>query len=878
MSITSLRKKRLIELKNDIEAIVGSKVVGLDFISVGSDIREYDVHLLHGNPQSYLKHLGDKYFSRGCPSLLFYPSREVFFEFPADKSSRPHPPLKLDFLQERIVQETNVEWIGKDAESWNLNLSAWLESIKGFDSRISHFAFVKHEVGTINQRFYTALFVYLDQEGGFDKKYYQNLIKSFLYLDALEYLVPRQLEAIRSKAIESTLSKLLARNFSHHIGSHVTIRANSKALEAIAEESLKQQSRKLQRVVKDKSELSQIEKNNRPDFLKRAWALKDRLDTYELERNEFVADTGRSLKPMHFFKDVLKPFIENRLLMRYIAASEGYTVRDGQNRFQIHPLLSGEKIEFRYGDDQKGFIYPYSFQELADQQMLNSCRFYCLGKELITDPKVLISHPHAFYSILENIIRNTVKHNPLKGKDSFTLFVNLADYTDSSFRLEIWDSISEVQEDSKTYADLRKRFKAQILKPNGEPSNENNGILDIKISANLLKAKRDFKFNASNSPVEIDLVGQSLRYKMEIPKYHKLGYLGFTNHLGLGEFHFKSIYDLRQHYLLNSFLPDFLYVQKGLELFDPILKLCRIILVDDLPQDHESVDKYYLNKIAEDLSRYRLVINPNRPESYVAPDEMYNLELGIWDASSTEVSGILSTKTLVIDHHHNIAKNLMIKGLAFQDNQFPSGLAYMAFDKKLPSFSDFDRGLGNSRFLLEVFHVLSKRILILDERIAEIAIASSVTPLWEGHLYLDDARAANIYIITQFKTRVSAETNQENVHLNFSPLNNLEVTESESTELNLKFEGEDDFDFNSLDYFVIHRSLYLKSPDLFYRYSRDYQIKLIITSGSGSLNEIKQEVFFLPYANLKRALASVIDKLELVRLFDYCEFKTLNDA
>lgn len=208
-------------------------------------------------------------------------------------------------------------------------------------------------------------------------------------------------------ATRASILDIINRNMSHHISSHVSNRATlDKVLERIDKNYGNLSNAKIYHTILD---------------------LLNRFNQYRDERGEYLTYITNFSSPSsaYFFQDVIRPFVENTLLMDNIAANENINYEKDNNGNLINNKLklkvklnnSGTLTEFcaYYLNTDKKKLYcseslpylrckndklEYPYERIEFSNELNDIEVSLpgtLGK-------------HALYSILENFIRNSAKH------------------------------------------------------------------------------------------------------------------------------------------------------------------------------------------------------------------------------------------------------------------------------------------------------------------------------------------------------------------------------------------------------------------------------------------------------------------------------------
>lgn len=685
------------------------------------------------------------------------------------------------------------------------------------------------------------------------------------------------------QAIQTNVSKILSRNFSHHIGSHVSNRSQISVLDEellkITFEDYKKECQKINSGA-DLSNLSYknlAEITSKPDRLAKRFARtietrrkalyeqKHRLDIYEIRRNEFIAETEVSLKPLSFFKEIIKPFIDNTLLMRFIAASEGFENTYQQTKFKILLERNGNIVE-QFSRD--------SLNLYADETKINQIEYRnSAGGPL--DDLVAISNPHAFYSILENLIRNIVKHNRTE-EPVLELIIGLNDNSENTYCVEIKDNISHYSRER--LEDLQKRFEVKVLANDGKPQTENNGILEIKLSANILKGNFDFKFNEKNHPVNIIDQDERIVYQLEIPKAMMVGYIGYNlKSLIPGEKQFRSWNEFIEYYQKFGLSPRYLLVNEELHPQNDQFAFLSRTLACEISDDICTVFEYSFSlndleksqKLDEIWSTNKktncILIYPNFTNNEAKTFEVGSArKLKINTQRPVEIlSKTLHSPITFVDHHADGLASLNSK----KNKINWSFTNYLLLDKRVKSFPDF-KDLQNHSFLFNCFYALNYRVLIIDERLAQRSIRDLDDDKTGWKSVFELALASNVFIVNRLSIQGKLFIDAGN-DLALNCADYLSIIHCSSSDYYEKME-------ECFECIVIHRTLFLKgieSNKNFLNQLKSLGRKVIITSGSGNLNGIKEDIFYLPFITLEDTINQRIDKIRLVNYIESAEMK-----
>jgi len=390
---------------------------------------------------------------------------------------------------------------------------------------------------------------------------YAHLLESKLF----ELILPYKNSEVRKQALQSAVALVFARNFAHNIGSHVAVRATNR----MAKERIK--------------ELYQIEAVKfKGDFIE-TWLdyMGEKLDLFGVARNEFLAEYKLPAKNMMLYRDIILPFCENTLLTDNIAHSENiHYINHSINKLKIKVFIGETEIKALYPNllsycDRDKISYPDNFPYLVKPIGNFTIDEAFATKNIIgNDIEICLTNEHTIYSILENVIRNSAKHNKDQIKNS-NLIINLKiqDNGEDYYTIQIYDNISKVsQKQLNGFADS---IGDSLITEDGEIQKRSLGIADIKINAHLLKTDADIsnenlksaltlvyqkdKADQSNPFEEYEIVQKRISeikeynfgYQFKLCKPKKVIWIGdnisATNeHKKKGLISYKSLVDFKQ--------------------------------------------------------------------------------------------------------------------------------------------------------------------------------------------------------------------------------------------------------------------------------------------------------------------------------------------
>jgi hypothetical protein len=415
----------------------------------------------------------------------------------------------------RIEGEDRERLRAKDIdEVW----PAWGDTLKKWEyGNSSLWTYIRLKKGDKTEAISSAFIIFdgfLSHDNKVDDPRYKFL--SYTSKQMQEALYELTLELFRSEvsrqATRAAISQVMARNMSHNIGSHVSYRATNS--------QVKKRARELQPDID----------TNTPLFADWLDYFGDRLDKYEIYRNEYLSDFDQSPKFLKFYKDLVLPFCENTLVMDNIAAGEHlhYDKLTNRNRLLIRCWIDGKEIKAEYpylsqmfppSVPEETLIYPDNFPYLLKHKNFSdeSVHKFSLGaalnhKDIIgaEDVEVCVHSEQALYSILENFIRNSAKHNS-KNQSALTVCLDLRTEP-THYKLHIYDdrsrALPEMLFKKSEPLGICQKIQQSLLDNLGRPRRANWGYADMKINSFLLfNSVEDFDDTRLHENFKLIVVG-----------------------------------------------------------------------------------------------------------------------------------------------------------------------------------------------------------------------------------------------------------------------------------------------------------------------------------------------------------------------------------
>ncbi len=344
------------------------------------------------------------------------------------------------------------------------------------------------------------------------------------YLDRLLPVFNKLLtkRKVLSHSVTSAVAAIISRNHSHHIGSHVTPRTS---LELIRDRLIElNEFPFLLHEIEKKGVTKSGELFNAAFDL--VHGMKKKLDEYIQKKADFTAEVATepiiSTKRKQLFNQVLIEFIQNTLLMDNLGTNEGvrYRITNGDdgatssyNDLKLHFHINGKPTRAFFKVvtltspqrvlDQT--CYPYSGYVRDVMKNLKPVALHRPAE----DVSVAFPGPmgeFALYGFLENLIRNTVKHNVekiQKTHPSVDIHVEVSQYDplDVDYvKCEIWDDLTQPTE--KLVKTLQDNLERSMVDGEGKLLKGGWGLSEMKIMATLLAGSSDFLDMAGSLKIE----------------------------------------------------------------------------------------------------------------------------------------------------------------------------------------------------------------------------------------------------------------------------------------------------------------------------------------------------------------------------------------
>lgn len=365
-------------------------------------------------------------------------------------------------------------------------------------------------------------------------------------------------EQFRTQARKTAVGAIMSRNKSHHIGSHVIPRTT---LGLIAKRLLVGEP-KMSSLTGDRMEAFKRHKTKKN--YEKIKLLKWKLDEYIQKKADFLAEITTepltSTKPAYFYREVIAPFISNGLLMDNLAQNEGvsyqlsddnnYKKSDGKkflldNRLKIRVWSKGEEVEAKFlctdsGNNKKcEYVYPqdglpYSFH-CSEHEARLQLRELNPSQGKSNSSHIEVALPgllgeFAFYSFLENYIRNAAKHNRKileHNTDYLEIHIKIIEPVDVEekkqfYLIEISNNLADsiIDGNGETLVDRLNGYIQQdiIDETDGRLEKAAWGIAEMKICAALLRGSTNFDSLQRRDNLEVREIDGKITYCFRLMK------------------------------------------------------------------------------------------------------------------------------------------------------------------------------------------------------------------------------------------------------------------------------------------------------------------------------------------------------------------------
>lgn len=328
---------------------------------------------------------------------------------------------------------------------------------------------------------------------------------------------------MQREAMKSAVSTIMARNMSHNVGSHI--------LDSLSTESISvSEDRVLFKYIQQRMDYIAQISTEIPEWTSSAW----------------------------FVSNIMRGFYKQKHLLDYIAKSEGLSGYYWGEEEKDNKII----IKLETKDNDRGewiTIIPKedSVSNMKDIQL--------------AIPGGVIGY-HAFYTILENIIRNSAKHDWSKEKQgNLEITIQIEDSPDEDYVLfRIFDNVTNVYKDSEADGNslveqlkdvLREDFcndkqkmplhqkincylvDSLIDEGSGNLKRENWGIAEMEISAGYLNQRTHYEIGKGGKEIIFDPEEQIWRKEVEEEEGKKNGFIRAIAHKDEDEDVFRLGYE-----------------------------------------------------------------------------------------------------------------------------------------------------------------------------------------------------------------------------------------------------------------------------------------------------------------------------------------------
>lgn len=341
------------------------------------------------------------------------------------------------------------------------------------------------------------------------------------------------IESARKLSCKSAIGSIMSRNGSHNIGSHVLAALSHNV-------------------------------GTMPDDRVLYQYIQHRMDYIATATTEFP---HWRLSAM-FVGNVMREFLLQRHLLDYIAGSEGLRAYQYQNHVIAPNQKNAIRVHIRRINDTYSSWEGVAFWMSQDVDSFIAYHDYAEnGNALATNKDIAVAIPggvvgqHAFYTILENVIRNAAKHDWTGLLEEDRINANLevfVDFRDNRFsgivECRVWTCVTRKLDDGKCVEivgggnhdkvkelkdKIEDKIKLSFIDESGGLRRENWGIAEMRISAGYLKGSDIMEIGGLNNNlskagdcatleiirpviIDVDENHSALGFRFDLHKPHEL--------------------------------------------------------------------------------------------------------------------------------------------------------------------------------------------------------------------------------------------------------------------------------------------------------------------------------------------------------------------
>jgi len=520
------------------------------------------------------------------------------------------------------------------------------------------------------------------------------------------------------EAIKAAKAAIMSRNMSHNLGSHVMYYLNLKLstvghiLKADVLKDLlfyannsSRDSSKLLKIIVDNGELIKVEHalDSIQDVSLPFLLGLGKFINYLQERMDFIATVSTDYIPYFLttsFKDAIydefnydlrvrrhkddinefkNKQVEN-IVLDYIARSEG---------------LARNDISIQYRDIyENNTVSIFNGEKTPKQENDSSYAAYEALNDIHVDLPGGQTGRQAFFSILENIIRNAAKHGKRQTNDNKKLTITIglenSEEHPDLYKCTVVDSfISGLEVSNKINEIIRNGY----IKPNGEMDENGKGIKEILISASWLRGLDNVQQEDLQTVLQTDLTEDNhLCYTFYLLKPQKCALIISENLLNIlhgdNEFNKKAIEKYGWNiYNENISEDEFNNLRHKIIVMDPSLEQKKIDIFRKLSSSRILVPKTETQPIQELISTIKKAVNSANIKQEL--ENIYQQQYKKWlDDMKFNLKSILIYDSKVNSVPQTNFQHIEI----LKSNQIPSGQKpFILINKALKASEDLDK-------------------------------------------------------------------------------------------------------------------------------------------------------------------------------------------
>lgn len=594
-------------------------------------------------------------------------------------------------------------------EDWKKN-EVWKEILEGIESKLitnekvsvyNNLLFFYKRI-TLNNKSRGLLTIHIKLNSEIsedDIKALSKVLNPLFEAISISLLAPLYIELHKSACIKTAKTAIMSRNMSHNLGSHVMFYLKEKlqtVQSVVDKDVLLNMVGKMVKCSLDESKKCIEWKRNYEEIELPFLIGLGRFLNYLQERQDFIATVSTDYSPyfssvnfkefiydeLNYDKKIIRhkgtSFFKNKesdnILLDYIAKSEGFERKNIVIRFGEFDGLNN------VARDSNGDITGECDNEAAKES-------YKLMRGINIDLPAGIMGRQAFFSIIENFIRNSAKHYR-RNTNLLEVKINIEDNRDPNlYKVTLTNNLGDYEQAETT---LEKAIEDSYIDDQGRMHDRYKGIKEMRISAAWLRGITDESQHNDILKVEgseKDGKEGSVQYTFYLKKSKPYAFVYENTASQSSDIPVISKETFIKEYRDSYY--RFIVAESSLKNDSEFVKLChaRVLYIDTIDTNksmEEYVEQYMTERFGKKLLN-SLVIDDKKDKTRSNYDSVFSdSKITVLDAP---LKGIASPKATVLPKEFFIIQNgnqLPPKSIVFK-NHFEDASEYNTTIRNLPT-------------------------------------------------------------------------------------------------------------------------------------------------------------------------------------------------